>query len=166
MSNIILGYSLCPASDYLQAWSKPFKQSLPEQAWPAARSLHTACSLLDPHEVESPSHCMPYADQQLLVVWGKGQDTKHCNDIWILNTVTMQWKEASCTCALMWYYRYSVIVKVLTRSMFFLTFLIRACLLRPSSHLQVCHLSFCFPELYILLLSLSFDYPNSSFKLW
>lgn len=38
---------------------------------------------------------MPHADQQLLVVWGKGQDTKHCNDVWILNTVTMQWKEAS-----------------------------------------------------------------------
>ena len=68
-----------------QMWSDPFRRTVPETPWPAGRSLHTACSVFDPSEEDIDPH--------LLVIWGKGTDSKHCNDVWILNTVTMKWKE-------------------------------------------------------------------------
>ena len=61
-----------------------------DQPWPSGRTFHTTTCLVDPECMDTLGS---HLTQHLLVLWGKGDDNKHCNDVWILNVDTMRWKE-------------------------------------------------------------------------
>ena len=40
-------------------------------------------------------------DQQLLVLWGKGVDNKHCKDVWVYNVRKKTWRMVSERCGVL-----------------------------------------------------------------
>lgn len=68
-------------------WSGPHLPSNERVPWPTSRTLHTMVPLFDPK--------LPQArrKQKVLIVWGKGRDNKHVRDMWVLDVMSMTWKE-------------------------------------------------------------------------
>ena len=54
------------------------------------RTFHTASCLVDPAYVACGEGLVA---QKLLVLWGKGDDNKHCQDSWLLDVKSMTWSE-------------------------------------------------------------------------
>ena len=65
----------------------------PEEVWPAGRVFHSTTCLVDPTQIEEYQIKYGPVDQQLLVLWGKGDDNKHCKDTWTYNLRTKRWKK-------------------------------------------------------------------------
>ena len=87
-----------------QHWSTLFKSTLPDEPWPAGRTFHTSCCLVDPMEVENLRKKYVKVSQKILMLWGKGNDDKHCQDAWLLDVDTMSWKLVSGWIACMYAY--------------------------------------------------------------
>ncbi len=64
-----------------------------EEPWPSGRSFHSATCLVDPCRIEQHRATCGHVDQQVLILWGKGDDSKHCNDVWLYNLDRNTWKK-------------------------------------------------------------------------
>ena len=74
-------------SFYMQLWTGAFERRSPDQPWPVARCLHTSAVLVDPNSACAIDH------QKMITVWGKGDDNKHVEDIWLLDISHVTWKK-------------------------------------------------------------------------
>ena len=63
-----------------------------EEPWPSGRTFHTVSCLIDPSAIcELQKEDGSELSQKVLLMWGKGNDDKHCQDTWILDVNETKW---------------------------------------------------------------------------
>ena len=79
-----------------QSFTGPIKRSTRTEPWPLGRTLATLTPLVDPEKVgQRLCGCGPVLKQRTLLLWGKNENQKICDEAWMLDIDHRKWTQVN-----------------------------------------------------------------------